>query len=126
MALSYQQARDQLAAWTRNPSLVNHARAVEIVMRRAAARYGQGADEERWAITGLLHDADYDQWPEDHPRRIAEWLRGQSEEDLAYAVLAHNSKLGHPPQSALDKALVACDELAGCHWQLACQCPRVI
>ena len=122
MALNYQQARDQLAAWTKNPSLLNHARAVAIVMRLAAARYGQGADEERWGITGLLHDADYEQWPDEHPRRIAEWLREQGEEEIAYAVLAHNRKLGHPPQSALDKALIACDELAG--FVIACSLVR--
>ena len=63
MALTHEQAVEQLEAWTTNPSLLTHARSVEIVMRAAAERYGDAADAELWAITGLLHDADYDAWP---------------------------------------------------------------
>ena len=59
-------------------------------MRRAAHRYGAGeADEPRWAMTGLLHDADYDRWPEEHPRLIIAWLREQGEPEIAQAVEAH-------------------------------------
>ena len=43
-------------------------------MRAAASKYG--GDPEVWAVTGLLHDADYDQWPDEHPKRIVDWLRG--------------------------------------------------
>ena len=58
-------------------------------MRRAAHRYGAGdADELRWAITGLLHDADYEQWPDEHPRLIVEWLKEQGEPEIAHAVAA--------------------------------------
>ena len=90
MSLTYQQAQDQLHAWTKTESLLKHARAVEIVMRAAAAKYGGGdADAEIWAITGLLHDADYEQWPDEHPKRIVDWLRQQNEEDMAYAVSFH-------------------------------------
>jgi predicted hydrolase (HD superfamily) len=114
MALTRDQALQQLHAWTANPSLLGHARAVEIVLRAAAARYGGGADEEDvWGITGLLHDADYDQWPEEHPRRIVDWLRAQGEEEMAYAVSFHQTKWGLPPTKPLDRALLACDELAG-------------
>ena len=113
MPLSYQQAREQLLAWTDNPSLVKHARAVEIVMRAAASHYGDGADEERWAITGLLHDADYDRWPDEHPKRIVAWLEEQGEEEIAYAVKVHYTHWELPPESAMDKALLACDELSG-------------
>jgi predicted hydrolase (HD superfamily) len=60
-----------------------------------------------------LHDADYDQWPEEHPKRIVEWLREQGEEVIAYAVSFHQTKWGLPPKSPMDKALLACDELAG-------------
>jgi predicted hydrolase (HD superfamily) len=87
---------------------------VEIVMRAAAARYGGGgADPERWGIAGMLHDADYEQWPEEHPRRIVAWLRERGEEELAHAVSAHYTKWGVPYDSLLDKALLACDELTG-------------
>src|SRR5271170_6456625 len=60
MAITYEQAEAKLHEWTDSPALRGHARAVEAAMRRAAHRYGAGdADEPRWAIAGLLHDADY-------------------------------------------------------------------
>jgi len=123
MSLTRDQAAQQLHAWTSNPSLLAHARAVEVVMRRAAGRYGgPDASEDRWAITGLLHDADYDQWPEEHPQRIVDWLRGQGEEEIAYAVAFHQTKWGLPAKTAMDKALLACDELAG--FVIACSLVR--
>lgn len=114
MALTRETALQQLQAWTTNPSLLTHARTVEIVLRAAAAHYGgPGASEDVWGITGLVHDADYDQWPEEHPQRIVDWLRAQGEEEIAYAVAFHQTKWGLEPKTALDKALLACDELAG-------------
>jgi predicted hydrolase (HD superfamily) len=114
MSLSYERAEEQLHAWTTNPSLLNHAHTVETVMRQAAVRYGNGvADQERWRIAGLLHDADYERWPSEHPKRIVAWLREQGEEEIAYAVSAHYTKWGVTPKSPLDKALLACDELTG-------------
>jgi predicted hydrolase (HD superfamily) len=84
------------------------------VMRQAAHRYGEGsADEERWGLAGLLHDADYERWPEDHPKRIVAWLRERGEEELAYAISAHYTKWNVPHQSPLDRSLLACDELTG-------------
>ncbi|MEE8452845.1 MAG: HD domain-containing protein [Thermoguttaceae bacterium] len=113
MNLTRQQAQQQLEAWTTNPSLLKHARAVEVVMRCAAGRYGDGSDEETWALTGLLHDADYDRWPDEHPKRIVEWLREAGEEAIAYAVSVHYTAWGFEPKTAMDKALLACDELTG-------------
>ncbi len=114
MSITYEQAVEKLNEWTTSPALRNHARAVEAAMRRAAHRYGAGAaDELRWAITGLLHDADYDQWPEEHPRLIVEWLTEQGEPEIAHAVAAHFTAWGVEPASLLDKALLACDELTG-------------
>ncbi len=109
MPLTREKALEQLQAWTKNPSLLTHARSVEIVMRAAAGEYG--GDPDQWALTGLIHDADYDQWPEDHPRRIVAWLREQGEEDIAYAVSFHQTAWGLPPKTQLDKGLLACDEL---------------
>jgi predicted hydrolase (HD superfamily) len=123
MTLTRQQAEAQLRAWTSNPSLLTHARAVEIVMRRAAARYGgPDADEEIWGVTGLLHDADYDQWPDEHPQRVVDWLRAQGEERVAYAIAFHQTKWHLPAKTAMDKALLACDELAG--FVIACSLVR--
>lgn len=111
MSLTYDQALQQLQAWTTNPSLLGHARAVEIVMRAAASKYG--GDPEAWGVAGLVHDADYDRWPEEHPKRIVDWLREQGEQEIAYAVAFHQTKWGLPPKNQMDKALLACDELAG-------------
>jgi predicted hydrolase (HD superfamily) len=114
MSITYEEAVEKLNEWTKSPALRNHALAVEAAMRRAAHRYGTGAvDEPRWAITGLLHDADYDQWPDEHPRLIVEWLKEQGEAEIAHAVAAHFSAWGVEPVSALDRALLACDELTG-------------
>jgi len=112
--LTRDEALRQLREWTESESLRKHARAVEIVLRKAAARYGgPEADEQTWAVAGLLHDADYERWPDEHPRRIVDWLNEQGEEELAYAVSCHQTLWQLPPKSPLDKALLACDELAG-------------
>ncbi len=114
MGVTYEEAERLLHEWTTSPSLLGHARAVEAVMRRAAHRYGGGkADEEAWGITGLLHDADYDRWPDEHPKHVIAWLRERGEEAIAHAVAVHMTVWGVPAESALDKALLACDELTG-------------
>lgn len=103
-----------LCEWTKGEALRRHARAVEIVMRAASHRYGPGAEaEDLWGIAGILHDADYEAWPEEHPNRTVAWLRERGEEALAHAVSAHYTKWGVPYESALDRALLACDELTG-------------
>jgi len=103
-----------LLEWTPSEALRRHARAVEIAMRAAAHRYGDGAlDEERWGLAGLLHDADYDRWPEEHPGRIVAWLRERGEDELAHAISAHYTGWQVPYETKLDRALVACDELTG-------------
>jgi len=112
--LTRDEAWSHLQEWTKTESLRKHARAVEIVMRAAAHRYGTGtADEETWGMAGMLHDADYEQWPEDHPKRIVAWLRERGEEPIAHAISAHHTQWGVSYDSALDKALLACDELTG-------------
>jgi predicted hydrolase (HD superfamily) len=114
MPMTREKALQQLQAWTTNPSLLTHARSVEIVMRAAAAKYGApDADADRWAIAGLLHDADYDRWPDEHPRRIIDWLRQEGEEEIADAVAFHKATPGATPKTMMDKCLLACDELAG-------------
>jgi predicted hydrolase (HD superfamily) len=114
MPLSRDEGWALLAEWTPSEALRRHARAVELVMRAAAARYGAGAaDLERWGLAGMLHDADYDRWPEEHPRRIVAWLRERGEPELAHAISAHYTGWGVSYESTLDKALLACDELTG-------------
>lgn len=114
MALTRDEAWARLCAWTETDSLRKHARAVEVVMRAAATRYGgAGADVEAWGIAGMLHDADYEKWPADHPNRIVAWLRERGETAIAHAISAHYTKWNVPYQAPLDRALLACDELTG-------------
>lgn len=123
MAITYEQAEAKLLEWTGSPALVNHARGVEAAMRLAAHRYGAGAhDEPRWAMTGLLHDADYDRWPDEHPAKIIAWLTEHGEPEMAQAVLAHFDPGLVPELAPLDKALLACDELTG--FVMACALVR--
>lgn len=114
MTLTRDEAYALLRSWTDSEALMTHARSVELVMRAAAHRYGAGAaDEERFGLAGLLHDADYDRWPEEHPRRIVAWLEEHGEPEMAHAISAHYTKWGVPHESLLDRALLACDELTG-------------
>jgi predicted hydrolase (HD superfamily) len=123
MPISYEQAVEKLHEWTDSPALRNHARGVEAAMRRAAYRYGAGAvDEPRWVMAGLLHDADYDRWPDEHPRRIVSWLTEQGEPEIAQAVVAHFRPDDVAELTTLDKALLACDELTG--FVMACSLVR--
>lgn len=80
-------------------------------MRALARRYGE--DEELWGCAYLLHDADYEAFPERHPQVTVNRLRELGEEALAHAVSAHYTKWGVPADALLDKALLAADELTG-------------
>jgi predicted hydrolase (HD superfamily) len=112
--LTRETAWEHLCAWTPSDALRRHARAVELCLRAAASRFGAGEDDvEQWGLAGLLHDADYESWPEEHPRRIVAWLEERGEAAIAHAVSAHYTRWGVPYESPLDKALLACDELAG-------------
>ncbi len=112
---------DREAAWqlvcqyTSSDSLRKHMLAVEAAMRAYARHYGE--DEATWGIVGLLHDFDYERWPDppDHPLQGAAILteRGYPEH-VIYAIKSHADYLPDCPRvSRLDKALYACDELAG-------------
>ena len=114
MPLTREAAWELLCDWTPSEALRRHARAVEIVMRAAAARYGgDDADIEEWGQAGMLHDADYEAYPEQHPNVIVKQLRESGNEAIAHAISAHYTKWGVSYDSLLDKALLACDELTG-------------
>jgi putative nucleotidyltransferase with HDIG domain len=104
-----------LNEYVKDPGLVRHMICVEIAMRAYAKKLGQ--DEETWGIVGLLHDFDYERWPNapDHPLQGSEILRAQGYSDeVIYAILSHADYLTDYPRTHLvDKALYACDELAG-------------
>jgi putative nucleotidyltransferase with HDIG domain len=104
-----------LNEYVKDPGLVRHMRAVEIAMRAYARKLG--ADEDTWGIVGLLHDFDYERWPNppDHPLQGADILRARGYPDgVIYAICSHADYLADYPRVHLvDKALYACDELAG-------------
>ncbi len=101
--------------YTQNASLIKHMLAVEAAMRAYAKKLGQ--DEEKWGIVGLLHDFDYERWPDPpkHPLKGSEILQQHGyPEDVIYAIKSHADYLPDCPRVHLmDKALYACDELAG-------------
>lgn len=72
-----------------------------------------GEDREKWAVTGLLHDADYEKHPDEHPKIITAILEERGEQEIAHAIHCHYTKWGYSCESLLDKALLACDELTG-------------
>jgi putative nucleotidyltransferase with HDIG domain len=100
----------------KNENLQKHMLSVEAAMQAYARKYGE--DEELWAITGLLHDCDYEEYPslEEHTGVLARWLREDGyDERIIYAILAHNdlNQSTHPRTDLLSKALYACDEITG-------------
>lgn len=109
--MTREEAREILHEWTVTDSLLRHARSVELVMEAYATHFGE--DEEEWAVTGLLHDADYEKYPDKHPNLIVEKLRNQGEEKIAHAISAHYTKWNVPYETLLDKTLLAVDELTG-------------
>jgi putative nucleotidyltransferase with HDIG domain len=109
-----QEAFALLSEYTKNPSLIKHALAVEAAMRAYARRYGE--DEETWGIIGLLHDFDYERYPtaEGHPAKGAAILREKGvPEDWVRTILSHADYTGVPREMLRDKVLFAVDELCG-------------
>ena len=105
--------------YTQSESLRKHMLAVEACVRAYARKFG--ADEELWGITALLHDFDYERWPNadhfpdrEHPAQGSKILRelGYSEE-IIRAILSHADYCPYPRQSSLEHTLFACDELSG-------------
>jgi predicted hydrolase (HD superfamily) len=122
---SRESARQLLQQWTASASLIRHGLAVETCTRGYGVREAErlqltGAEADRfielYAVAGLLHDMDYDRHPslEEHPFVGVAHLREQGwPEPVLHAILAHADYSGTPRVSHLDKALFACDELAG-------------
>jgi putative nucleotidyltransferase with HDIG domain len=103
-----------LTAHVQSATLIKHALAVEAAMRAYARRYGE--DEERWAITGLIHDFDFEEHPtlDEHPLVGAAMLRELGwPEDIVLGVLGHSRELDVPRDTLMAKTLFAVDELTG-------------
>jgi putative nucleotidyltransferase with HDIG domain len=118
--ISREAAWNLLREWTQSESLRRHMLAVEAAMRTYARRFG--GDQELWGLTGLLHDLDYERYPnlqDGHPRYALRELeqRGYPPE-LVRAVASHADFMGVPRETQMEKALYAVDELCG--FILAC------
>lgn len=103
-----------LTEFTQSESLRKHALSVEACMRAYAPKFG--GDAELWGVVGLLHDFDYEKHPslEDHPYKGNEILKaGGWSDDIRRAIMSHAQYTGVRRESAMEKALFACDELAG-------------
>jgi putative nucleotidyltransferase with HDIG domain len=103
-----------LTEYNKNDSLIKHALAVEGVMRYVARKRGE--DEEKWGIIGLVHDLDYEQFPDEHCRKSGEILRTHDwPEEYIHAVVSHGWGICSDvePQTEMEKVLYAIDELTG-------------
>lgn len=109
--ISYEKAREIFDEMTETPSLRRHARTVELVMIGLAKHFQE--DETKFGITGLLHDADYEKYPDQHPQVIVDKLNDMGESEIAHAIAGHYTKWNVPRESLLDKCIVAADELTG-------------
>ena len=103
-----------LTEYTKSDSLLKHAMAVEAAVCGYARRFGE--DEDDWGAVALLHDFDYERYPdqENHPFRGVEILKARGYPDwVTRAILSHAEYSGVPRESKLEKTLYACDEMSG-------------
>jgi putative nucleotidyltransferase with HDIG domain len=111
---SRESAYQLLTRYNKSESLIKHALAVEGVMRYFARKRGE--DEDKWGVVGLIHDLDYEQFPQEHCKKTEEILRANDwPEEIIRAVVSHGWGICSDvePKSELEKVLYAIDELTG-------------
>lgn len=111
-----EQALALLKKYNAEPFHLQHAYTVEGVMRYFAQTLGFGEDVEYWGQVGLLHDIDFEGWPEEHCKKAPELLRADGAgEDMIYSICSHGYGLccNLEPKHMMEKVLFACDELTG-------------
>ena len=109
-----EEAWNILREYNKDDHLINHALAVESVMRHFAVLYNE--DQEKWGIAGLLHDLDYEKYPDEHCKKVIEIMREKNlDEELIHSVVSHGYGLVNDvkPESNLEKVLYTIDELTG-------------
>lgn len=114
--ITREQALALLREYNKEPFHIQHALTVEGVLRWYARELGYGADEEFWALAGLLHDIDFERWPEEHCRKASELLeKGGCSPELIHAVCSHGYGIccDVEPVHEMEKVLFAADELTG-------------
>lgn len=125
-SLTREQALELLKKYNKESFHIQHALTVEGVMRWYAKELGYAQEEEYWGITGLLHDIDFELYPEEHCKKAPELLREAGVgEDMIYAVCSHGYGLcsEEEPKHEMEKALFATDELTGLIWSCALMRP---
>ena len=121
-ALSREQALALLRTYNKEAFHLLHGLTVEGVMEWYAEELGYGDEKDFWGTVGLLHDIDFELYPEEHCLRAPQLLReGGAEEELIHAVVSHGygNSLEVPPQKEMEKVLFAADELTGLIWAAA-------
>ncbi len=125
-SITREQAWDLLQKYNKEPFHLQHALTVEGVMRWYAKELGYGAEEDFWGITGLLHDIDFELYPEEHCKKAPELLREAGvSEDMIYAICSHGFGMcsEEEPKLEMEKVLFAADELTGLIWSCALMRP---
>lgn len=124
--ITREEAYDLLKKYNKDPFHIQHALTVETVMKWYTEELGFGADAEYWGIVGLLHDIDFELYPEEHCIKAPELLReGGVGEDIIHGVVSHGYGItvDVAPEHEMEKVLFAADELTGLIWAAALMRP---
>ena len=125
-SISREEAFDLLRKYNSDPFHIRHALTVECVMRGDANELGYADEEDYWGIVGLLHDIDFELYPEEHCKKAPELLRaGGVGEDMRYSICSHGYGIcvDVEPKHEMEKVLFAADELTGLIWSAALMRP---
>ena len=125
-SITREEALTLLKKYNQEPFHIQHALTVEGVMRWYAKELGYGDEEEFWGLTGLLHDIDFEQYPDQHCIKAPELLlEGGVSEDIIHAVVSHGYGItvDVAPEREMEKVLFAADELTGLIWAAALMRP---
>ena len=126
-ALTREQALELLKKYNKDPFHIRHALTVEGVMRWYAKDLGHADEEEFWGQVGLLHDIDFENWPEEHCKKAPELLKeGGASDEMIHAICSHGFGLCSDvePVLEMEKVLFAADELTGLIWSYALMKPE--